>query len=59
MSDVHWVQEAVAKGLEYCGFDIGHVPQCRYTDAAHSQAYGIELPPERRRQRLRRQRRRQ
>jgi hypothetical protein len=34
------LQEARDQGLEYCGWDVGHVPQCHYSDAKHAEAYG-------------------
>jgi hypothetical protein len=46
-------QEAHEQGLEYCGWDVGHVPECRYLDAKYAEAYGVELPAVRRRRRRR------
>ena len=48
------LQEAREQGLEYCGWDVGHVPECHYSAAQHAEAYGVELPAVRRRQRRRR-----
>lgn len=48
------MQEAEQRGLEYCGWDVGHVPECKYTNAAYAEAYGVELPAVRRRRQRRR-----
>lgn len=42
------VQEATKQGLDYCGWDVGHVLQCNYTHPAFAEAYGVDLPARRR-----------
>lgn len=46
---IHCSQEAALQGLDYCGWDIGHVKECHYANAEHEEAYGVELPIARRR----------
>jgi hypothetical protein len=43
------LQDAQKQGLQYCGWDVGHVPECKYSDVQYAEAYGVELPPVRRR----------